>query len=372
MWLNFFKSLGIKTIVSPKTNREIIKLARANSIDEACFSSKLFISHVKYLMDKCDQIFVPRIENTKIRRDYCARIFGVYDFVINTFPRAKLLHVNINYLYDEAELKAFIEIGATLGKCRDESVKAYYNALATSKLTKKANVLQQEELLACCPHAGGYDLNQEMFYSIFSIIYRATFDRDYLADFIRKNIAFEVNKGDYEKCFNEYLQEVGQVETANEAEIIFEKHRRRIEAIPIDKPDNPIRIGVIGEIYVVIEPSVNCNLERWLAENQVEIHRPTDWSSSTNGAISQAHQMMQDGIDGIIHIKSASCSPEITGMSILQNMSSDYDVPIMFMTFDTTISEAGVHTVEAFYDMVVARKESNEIQHQKKERRAEY
>jgi len=76
--------------------------------------------------------------------------------------------------------------------------------------------------------------------------------------------------------------------------------------------------------------------------------------STANDAVAGAYQMMQDGIDGIIHVKPASCSPEITAMTILQNMSRDHQVPILYMTFDTETSEAGVHTrLEAFRDMIV-------------------
>jgi len=147
LWLNFFKNLNIETIVSPDTNKEIIKMGVTNSIDEACFSSKIFIGHVEYLLDKCDMIFVPRIENSAIREEYCTRIFGLYDLARNTFPQAKLLHADVNYLYRKKEPAAFVEIGAALGKGAEESLAAYKNAQATADNIKEAKILQQEELL---------------------------------------------------------------------------------------------------------------------------------------------------------------------------------------------------------------------------------
>ena len=147
LWLGFFKNLNIETVVSPATNKEIVKMGVNHSIDEACFSSKIFIGHVEYLLDKCDMIFVPRIENSAIREEYCTRIFGLYDLVKNTFPKAKLLNADVNYLYRRRESNAFIKIGETLGKSKEESLEAYKNALLAAENIKEAKILQQEQLL---------------------------------------------------------------------------------------------------------------------------------------------------------------------------------------------------------------------------------
>lgn len=147
LWLGFFKNLKIETILSPETNKEIIRKGVNHSIDEACFSSKIFIGHVEYLLDKCDMIFVPRIENSAIREEYCTRIFGLYDLVRNTFPSAKLLHADVNYFYRKKESSAFLEIGQALNKSKEESKKAYKEALLAANSLKEEKILKQEERL---------------------------------------------------------------------------------------------------------------------------------------------------------------------------------------------------------------------------------
>ena len=147
LWINFFKNLNIETVISPVTNKEIIKQGVNNSIDEACFSSKIFIGHVEYLLDKCDMIFIPRIENSAIREEYCTRIFGLYDLAKNTFPNAALLNAEVNYLFRKKESNAFIEIGAALGKGSEESLEAYNKALAEADRIKEEKIKKQEELL---------------------------------------------------------------------------------------------------------------------------------------------------------------------------------------------------------------------------------
>ena len=147
LWQSFFKNLGIETILSPPTNKEIIDRGVYNSIDEACFSSKIFIGHVEYLLDKCDMVFLPRIETTAIREEYCTRIFGLYDIVRNTYPDAKLLHANVSYLLFQKEKQAFLDIGQALDKSEEESLKAYKDAVSTANKIKEEKILKQEELL---------------------------------------------------------------------------------------------------------------------------------------------------------------------------------------------------------------------------------
>ncbi len=62
--------------------------------------------------------------------------------------------------------------------------------------------------------------------------------------------------------------------------------------------------------------------------------------------------------DGIIHIKPFGCTPEVNAIPILQNLSNDYKIPILYFSFDAHTSETGVKTrLEAFYDMLLMRKE---------------
>lgn len=64
-----------------------------------------------------------------------------------------------------------------------------------------------------------------------------------------------------------------------------------------------------------------------------------------------------NGFDGIVHVKSAGCTPEIDVMPILQNISADYKIPVLYLTYDSQTSDTGLETrVEAFYDMISMRK----------------
>jgi predicted nucleotide-binding protein (sugar kinase/HSP70/actin superfamily) len=148
LWEGFFERLNVETIVSPPTNRLIAKYGTADAIDEACYSSKVYLGHVRYLLDKCDMVFVPRIESTGIREELCTRLFGIYDLVRHTFPGTPLLHADINFLLRKRESAAFTEIGLALGKTKEEAQEAYQYALERAEHIKAEAVQKQEELLA--------------------------------------------------------------------------------------------------------------------------------------------------------------------------------------------------------------------------------
>ena len=147
VWLDFFQILGVKTITSPPTNKEIVKHGIALAIDEACFSSKIYLGHVAWLLDRCDVIFVPRFENTAIREDYCPRIFGMYDVVKHTFPKAKLLNADVNLLYRKREQDAFVKIAQQLGFTVEAADEAYRKALEAAGKKHEEKLAKQQEII---------------------------------------------------------------------------------------------------------------------------------------------------------------------------------------------------------------------------------
>ena len=67
----------------------------------------------------------------------------------------------------------------------------------------------------------------------------------------------------------------------------------------------------------------------------------------------------EKGFDGIVHLKSSGCTPEIDVMPVLQRISSDYHIPILYLSYDSQTSDTGLDTrLEAFYDMLAMKKES--------------
>ena len=83
-----------------------------------------------------------------------------------------------------------------------------------------------------------------------------------------------------------------------------------------------------------------------------------DMGPTSTLTIVAAKRYAEEGFDGIIHAKSAGCTPEIDCVPVLQSISEDFRVPILYLTYDSQTSDTGLDTrLEAFYDMLAMKKE---------------
>ena len=72
-------------------------------------------------------------------------------------------------------------------------------------------------------------------------------------------------------------------------------------------------------------------------------------------------ELAEKNYDGIVHIKSFGCTPELNAMTILEKVSNDYDIPIIYFSFDSEDNEVAIDTrLEAFYDMMEQKKKMNQ------------
>ncbi len=149
LWETFFEELGIEYIVSPYTNREIYKQGSIWAIDEACLSSKIYLGHVDYLIDKCDYVLVPRVFGYGTDGTVCTKFQAIYDVVKNTFRdrNIKILFYNINPKETANEFRAFLKIGKFLGKKKAAITRAYVIAKQSQKMHQEMDLKYQEQLL---------------------------------------------------------------------------------------------------------------------------------------------------------------------------------------------------------------------------------
>lgn len=197
-----------------------------------------------------------------------------------------------------------------------------------------------------------------------------------------KNCGFEADKGSYKKAFQQFLDALRAVSSRAEIDAEYRKAKEAFAGIALNKPEMPLRVGVIGEYFTVMDRFSNLDLEQKLADMGVEVHR---WMNVSNrnlhysgeknlnirirdlctyemGPTSTANiwcarDYAEKGFDGIIHVKSAGCTPETDIMPVLQNIGADYKIPVLYLTYDSQISDTGLMTrIEAFYDMMQMRK----------------
>lgn len=148
LWKTFFDEVGIPYIVSPETNREILKRGSALAIDESCLSSKVHLGHVAWLLGKCDVVLIPRVASCGNHGTVCTRFMALCDIVRNIFREQdiKILYYNIDDPRSTSELKAFLEMGKYLGLKKSLVKQSYLIAkqAQTTYLTVRAQNVEQK------------------------------------------------------------------------------------------------------------------------------------------------------------------------------------------------------------------------------------
>lgn len=211
---------------------------------------------------------------------------------------------------------------------------------------------------------------------------------DEIETYIRHHLAYERKIGLFERIHQEFLIEIGQIQKMGDIALIKKKYKKMLSQVPLKNEEEKkaiIKIGIVGELYTSMEPFSSFFLERELAKLGCQVRRYTtvtyllfqksaaqkkllkkassyiSYTLGADGAESVAHtiELAKEGYDGIIHIKPFGCTPEINAMPMLQKISQDYEIPIMYLTFDSQTSETGIKTrIEAFYDMLWMKKEN--------------
>lgn len=151
--------------------------------------------------------------------------------------------------------------------------------------------------------------------------------------------------------------------------------------------DKPLRIGIVGEIYTILDPYSSIGIEEELGRLGVEVDRSIYLSGWVGNHIFQglapgyrsiksypkhakpylphfvgghgretvgaAVKFAREGFDGIIQIFPLSCMPEIVAASILPKVQEAYKIPIMTLIVDEHTGQAGIQTrLEAFVDLL--------------------
>lgn len=164
---------------------------------------------------------------------------------------------------------------------------------------------------------------------------------------------------------------------------ITHKYKKKYKKIKKIKPK--LKIGIIGELYTAMEPSSTYNLEEELKKQNISIKRFTNISylliykkilspyiklktkkylkyqqgADATDNIYRTLLLKKKKYDGIIHTKPFGCTPEVGITPILNRISREKQIPIIYLSFDTQTSNTGIKTrLEAFTDMLQMRKEN--------------
>ena len=190
-------------------------------------------------------------------------------------------------------------------------------------------------------------------------------------------------------------QAVSMVDAAGTMEAIKRALSDGIEAIgsvprcPESKRKG-LRVGIVGEVYMILEPFANQRLVQQLGELGAEVESAiyiSDWMRSNlflktlrvsdrdhveqaakpylnyfvggDGleSVGETVNYSSRGFDGVIQVAPFTCMPELVAESILPLVSKDLSIPVLTLVLDEHSGEAGLRTrLEAFIDLLHHRK----------------
>ncbi len=227
---------------------------------------------------------------------------------------------------------------------------------------------------------------------------------DNIDEIIKIKRAYEINSGDFDKAREKITEMFEATNKISELCGVYKKAIEIIDAVPIrlvDEKDR-VKIGIVGEIYVAMEAATNMEIERrlnalgvevynvqnisgWLKHNIIprKFNTSKSWKAFDEGSRYKrcacgGHdkentgwliEFAKNGYDGAVHLMPFGCLPELITRSIIPQMTSDLDMPILTMSIDEQNGEANTQTrLEAFIDLCKSKKKAkNEVYQEKKE-----
>ncbi len=205
--------------------------------------------------------------------------------------------------------------------------------------------------------------------------------------------AYEVQKGSFDKVRRKIDKMYDEADTKKEIKAVYKKALKMLDEVPIKKADEKdrVRIGIVGEIFVIMESATNMEIEKrlnalgvevtnvqciseWVMHNLIpkKINFSKSWKVWHEGEMYKScvcggHDMENVGwinefakekYDGVVHLMPFGCLPELITRSMIPEMSEKLDIPILSMSIDEQNGEANTQTrLEAFVDLCKNKKQ---------------
>jgi len=209
-------------------------------------------------------------------------------------------------------------------------------------------------------------------------------------------MAREKRRGSAEAIYSEFQRSVLTTKNACQTKRLIRRTRKKLSQVDIDRDAHPLRIGIVGEIFDIIDPWSNLRIQsrlgrmgieterlvtvsEWIVEKMIKkaLHIPqrmeyaraahpyvkVDIGGHTRETIGHTVMHARDGFDGIIQVYPLGCMPEIVAQAMMPTVSREQGIPVLTLILDEMTGEAGYMTrVEAFVDLLRQRRRTAETE----------
>lgn len=208
----------------------------------------------------------------------------------------------------------------------------------------------------------------------------------------RRIRAYESRRGQIDQVFNLLRAGIDQASDYRTVTKLYNNFMEETETIKLEDT-NPLKVALVGEIWVLLEPFVNMEIEKFLGSREnirVVVEREltvSHWLQGnilyTKKAVKRGKEIQkaaspylkeyvgghgresvgltalasQEGVDGVIHLMPFTCMPEIVAHNILTQASDKLDIPVLSLIISDQTGEAGFETrLEAFLELLLERR----------------
>ena len=196
--------------------------------------------------------------------------------------------------------------------------------------------------------------------------------------------AIEKEVGSATRVYKDTLEALDKARGYRELRQVKKEYLKKLGSLPTVSSDRVVKVGITGEIYVVLEPFANMEVEIELGKLGVEVRRPIslwEFASNFNPLVTAfglgerircyraarpylSRHIGGDGWqsvgekvlhakewDGMVHLEPFGCLPETMARNIMPQTKEE--LPVLNLIYDEHTGKAGVISrLEAFVDMI--------------------
>ncbi len=147
LWKTFLEELGMKVVLSRKTDKAVLEMGIKDSVSDACLPIKLFHGHAAELKDRVDYLFIPRLISADGCSTFCPKFLGLPDMVrfsISGLPPLLDYRYQVHKGLSWSDFPFFRQVGNCLGNNLQQIGAGYLKA---RKMLKCFQALQVKGLL---------------------------------------------------------------------------------------------------------------------------------------------------------------------------------------------------------------------------------